>query len=82
MDDGGKTDYSGQSKGIDMHTQGFTADEVNTLSKELNDKFGFNSWVTPNKGKLIIRISSKEYSKFIELVDPYIHPGMRYKLPK
>jgi hypothetical protein len=43
MDDGGKTDYSGQSKGIDLHTQGFTADEVKTLSDELNNKFGFNS---------------------------------------
>lgn len=41
MDDGGRTSYTGTSKGIDLHTQGFTEEDVKNMSKELNEKFGF-----------------------------------------
>lgn len=36
MDDGGKLDYSSKSKGIVFNTQGFTFEEVENMSKELN----------------------------------------------
>lgn len=81
MDDGGKTDYTDRSKDIDLHTHGFTQEDVDNMSLELNDKFGFGSWVVQNKNKSIIRISSEEFGLFYNLVDPYIHPCVRYKLP-
>ena len=43
MDDGGRTSYSGTSKGVELHTQGFSEGEVKNMSKELNEKFGFHS---------------------------------------
>jgi hypothetical protein len=52
------------------------------MSKELNDKFNLQSWTIPNKGKLIIKLPARVFPKFLELVSPYIHPHMKYKLPK
>ena len=34
MDDGGKMDYIEKSNGIELHTQGFTEEEVSNMSKE------------------------------------------------
>ena len=84
MDDGGKMDYSKSphsSKGIVFHTQGFSKEEVEMLSQELNIKFGLDSWVGVNKKKWVIKISSKKYSVFLNYVEAYILPEMKYKLP-
>jgi hypothetical protein len=81
MDDGGKLDYNpgSKNKSIVLNTQSFTNDEVNMMSKELNDKFGLGCEVRSNKGKKIIVIPN--YSQFITLVGPHIIQDMRYKLP-
>ena len=52
------------------------------MSQELTDKFSLNCEVRSNKGKKVIVIKSDSYPYFLKLVDPYIIPEMRYKLPK
>ena len=42
----------------------------------------WGSGVRPsNKGKKIIVVKSSSFTKFLELVDPFIIPELRYKLP-
>ena len=84
MDDGGKLDYNKNSKNqsIVLNTQSFTDLEVIKMSQELTDKFSLNCEVRSNKGKKVIVIKSDSYPYFLKLVDPYIIPEMRYKLPK
>jgi hypothetical protein len=83
MDDGGKLDYNKNStnKSIVLNTQSFTSIEVEKMSQELIDKFNFNCEVRKNKGKQIIVINSVSYSLFRKLVDPFLIPEMKYKLP-
>ena len=81
MDDGGKLDYNKNSKNnsIVLNTQSFTELEVTKTIQELNKKFNLDCEIRSNKGKKIIVI--KNYSVFINLINPYIFPDMRYKLP-
>ena len=79
MDDGGQQDYRGY--GLQLHTQGFTVDEVQSLCVLLRDKFGLDCWLKFNKGKPIIAISGHSYTVFLGLVGPHIHESMRYKFP-
>lgn len=81
MDDGGKLDYNKNSKNksVVLNTQSFTTTEVQNIAHQLTEKFGLDCEVRSNKGKKIVVI--KNYSVFISLVDSYIIPEMRYKLP-
>lgn len=83
MDDGGKLDYNKNSKNksIVLNTQSFTEKEVERLSLELKTKFNFEIEIRANKGKKVIVIKNDSYLLFSELVNPYIIPEMRYKLP-
>lgn len=83
LDDGGKMDYTvNKGKGIVLNTQGFSFEQVEFLSQELNHKFHLNSWVGKNKNKPVIKISGKNFELFKELTSPYIIPSMLYKLPE
>jgi len=79
----GKLDYNKNSKNksVVLNTQSFSDLEVEAMSNELIKKFNFNCEVRSNKGKKIIVIKSESYPLFRALVDPYIIPEMRYKLP-
>ena len=83
MDDGGKLDYNKNSKNnsIVLNTQSFTESEVLSMAKELSEKFDLSCEVRSNKRKKIIVVKSTSYTKFLELIDPYIIAEMRYKLP-
>ena len=83
MDDGGKLDYNKNSsnRGVVLNTQSFEAKEVKAMLKELSEKFNLDCEIRSNKGKKIIVIKSSSYSTFLSLIDPYILPEMRYKLP-
>lgn len=83
MDDGGKLDYNKNSsnRGVVLNTQSFEAREVKAMLKELSEKFNLDCEIRSNKGKKIIVIKSSSYSTFLSLIDPYILPEMRYKLP-
>ena len=51
------------------------------MALELSAKFSLSCEVRSNKGKKVIIIKSESFSEFIKLVDPYLIPEMRYKLP-
>jgi hypothetical protein len=83
MDDGGKLDYNKNSKnkGVVLNTQSFEAKEVKVMAEQLSEKFNFECEIRSNKGKKVIVIKSSSYPLFLSLIDPYILPEMRYKLP-
>ena len=84
MDDGGKLDYNKTSKNqsVVLNTQSFTEEEVLQMVKELSIKFNLNCEIRSNKGKKFIVISAESFSTFKQIIEPYIHPKMSYKLPK
>jgi len=82
MDDGGKLDYGpNQGKGIVFNTQNFDFSEVENLCEILEKKFALKAWPKKNKGKFIVAVSGKDYEKVIEILDSYIIPSMKHKLP-
>lgn len=82
MDDGSKGDWtSKKGKQIHLHTHAFTLTEVKMLCNSLITVFALKAAVKPNKGAFIVLISGHSYEKFLELVNPFIVPSFRYKLP-
>jgi hypothetical protein len=83
MDDGGKSNYNKDfvRKGFAFNTHGFEKSEVEILCQGFKTKFDFDCWVKLNKNKHIIVISAKSYEKVIALIDEFVVPSMRHKLP-
>jgi hypothetical protein len=83
MDDGGKLDYNINSKNMSvvLNTHSFTDTEVENMAMELGSKFSLKCSTRKNKGKKIIVIDSSSYNHFLNLIDKYILPEMKYKLP-
>ena len=83
MVDGGKLDYNKDSKNkaIVLNTHSFTDSEVLILSKELTEKFKFNTHIRNNKGKKVVIINADSYFVFRNSIDNYIIPEMVRKLP-
>ena len=83
MDDGGPMDYKPKgSKGLVFHTQGFTWDEVESLTAMLIRKFDLSCWVKPNKKRPTIAVSGHCYELMVELIGPHLIPAMTYKFPE
>lgn len=82
MDDGGLLSYKPNRYGIQLHTQGFSKEEVESLAKLLQEKYKLECWTKLNKGKWTIAISGNSYTAFFDLVKPFIHESMKHKLPK
>ena len=84
MDDGGKLDYNKNSKNrsVVLNTHSFTDLEVENLCDQLSNKFELLCEVRSNKNKKIIVIKDTSYSKFYQLINPYLLEEMKYKLPK
>lgn len=82
-DDGGKLDYNkgSKNKSVVLNTQSFKDEEVESMAQQLAEKFNFDCEVRSNKGKKVIVIKSASYPTFLSLIDPYIIPEMKYKLP-
>lgn len=83
MDDGGLLSYNKDyiRKSLVFNTQGFSFNEVNVLSENLNTTYNLETWVKLNKNKPIIAVSGKKYTQIKNLISPYIIPSMKYKLP-
>ena len=84
MDDGGKLDYNKNSKNrsIVLNTHSFTDIEVELMSKELMEKFKIECELRSNKSKKVIVIRNNSYPLFYKIINPYIIPEMKYKLPR
>ena len=81
MDDG-----SSDRSGFILHTNNFSKQEVELLIKVLKFNFDLNCSLHTRKKTIktkecyTIYIKSDSYNKFINLVSPYFHPSMNYKL--
>ena len=80
MDDGSMK--SNQSKGVVLNTQGFQRKEIKLLIDLLIEKFDLEASERKQKDGLQIYVSGRSYEKFVQLVDKWILPSMRYKIPK
>lgn len=76
MDDGNKT-----GTGFRLNTQSFSKDENLLLIKILKDNFDLDCTLNTNsKNQHRIYILTKSMNKFKDLVSPYFHKSMLYKL--
>ena len=79
MDDG--SIKSKQSKGILFNTHGFCRGDVERLAKVLADKFSLSTSLRKQQDGIQIYVSGESYPTFVDLVEKYLTPDMRYKLP-
>lgn len=86
--DGGRRDYGlNEGKAIQFHTQGFSAECSEHLANALANRYG---WVTKSKfdfqspngtKRYIVQIEAASFESFVEIVDPYILPCFKKRLP-
>ena len=68
---------------LTLHTQGFTKKENDMISKELNQKFSFNTKVIVHKtSSYVIQFSTSDANKVHDLINPHMIPSMKYKVPR
>ncbi len=79
MDDG--SIKSKESKGVLFNTQGFVKNDVQRLVDTLRDQFALEATPRKQNEGMQIYVSGRSYDRFREIVDPYIIPTMRYKVP-
>jgi hypothetical protein len=66
--------------GLHLNTYGFSLSEVELLLTVLNQKFGLKSTIGRKNHQYRIYISKKSMDFLVELVHPYMHHSMLYKL--
>jgi hypothetical protein len=80
MDDGS---LQKDKKTMILHTQSYSYEENLILSKELNEKFNFQTKVISHKKIYwVIQFSNKDAKNLSNLIEPHLHPSMLSKLPK
>lgn len=79
MDDG--SIKSKQSKGVIFNTQAFQRKDVERLCLAMSQLFGLKAWPRKQRDGLQIYISGKSFDLFRSIIEPYVIPEMRYKLP-
>jgi len=77
MDDGGNTT---SGSGFYLHTKGFEFIDVYYLVGVIHYKFNLMCTVQNHENRPVIYITSKSKQKFINIVFPYFHESMLYKL--
>ena len=80
MDDGSMK--SKQSKGLILNTQGFDRQELKILIKVLEEKFGLDVRERRQSDGYQIYISGNSFERFLALVDDWVIPSTRYKIPE
>lgn len=80
MDDGSMK--STQSKAVILNTQGYERKEVGTLVALLQGRFGLEATERTQREGYQVYVSGRSYERFVALVETWIHPSMRYKIPE
>ncbi len=80
MDDG--SIKSKESKAVLFNTQGFGNHDIARLIGVLQGKFGLEAKRRSQPEGQQIYLSGRSYERFCTLVEPYVIPQMRYKLPE
>ena len=76
MDDGSKS-----RSAIYLNTQQFTVDEQKKLMSILKNQFGIMSTLNKDKIYFRIRVRSESSKKMVKIIEKYVLPDFRYKLP-
>ena len=76
MDDGSKS-----RSAIYLNTQQFSAEEQKKLIFILKDQFNLDSTLNRDEIYFRIRVRSESSKKMVKIIDKYILPDFRYKLP-
>jgi hypothetical protein len=79
MDDGGRGART--PKGLVFSTSGFSADEQIALQSLLAGKFGVSTSIHRVGKGFQLYVKAESFSRFVELVLPYLVAEMRYKIP-
>lgn len=79
MDDG--SIKSRESKGVLFNTQGFALNDVRRLIDVLRTRFALEANKRTQNDGFQIYVSGNSYERFREIIDEYIIPSMRYKVP-
>jgi len=79
MDDGGRGART--PRGLVFNTSCFSAEEQVFLQKILADKFGVLTSIHPRSKGFQLYIKAESFTRFSELISPYLITSMRYKLP-
>lgn len=77
MDDGSKFT---NNKGARFHTESFSLTSCKKIVKVLADKFSIEASVKHYRKYNYIALSSKGYYRLCELIAPFVHPSMSYKI--
>ena len=80
MDDGSMK--SSQSKAVIFNTQGYELSDVERLAGVLVSHFQLAAKLRRQSDGWQIFVSGRSFERFGELVDPFVIPEMRYKLPQ
>jgi hypothetical protein len=75
MDDG-----NADRGAVRLNTQSFSLAENNALAAILAGKFGLDARINRDKAGFRLRITVSSRKRLIEIVGPYFHPDMTYKL--
>ena len=79
MDDGGRGART--PRGLVINTSGFSWEEQSLLQNVLKAKFGIDVSVHRPGSGFQLYIRARSFTRFSELVAPYLVAQMRYKLP-
>lgn len=79
MEDGGIK--SRESKGVYLHTQGFTVHDVEYMCDIIHTVYDIRCWPCPDRSGYRIYISGAIYTRLGNLIVPYFTPDIRYKWP-
>jgi hypothetical protein len=70
-------------KALTIYSEGFTQQENEIISRELNEKFQLHTWVTCRRGRYYsIRVPTRDASRVHDLVAPYMLECFSYKIPQ
>ncbi len=84
MDDGGLLSYNKDypRRGLVLNTHGFSLEECEILSENLNRAYNLHSWCKKNKGKHIIALPANKWPEICTMISPDVIESMRYKFPR
>jgi len=77
MDEGGSTS---SGTGFYLHTKGFNFMDVYFLAGVMHYKFNIICTVQNHENRPMLYITSKSKNKYVEIVYPYFHESLLYKL--
>lgn len=69
-----------KNSGVGLATNAFSILENEILIKALNNKFGFSCWRVKDHGKPTIFIPKRDLNNLQNLVSPYMHQTLLYKI--